>query len=107
MEEAVLDAATEMLRAGGPDALTMARLAAELELSVGGLYRYYPGKGAILVGLEKRAIASYRAVQEDLLATLEPRFRGGRRRSRRWRGCSPPRRPTSSTRGAIRCSTGS
>src|SRR5262249_16872665 len=28
----------------------------------------------ILVGLEKRAIASYRAVQEDLLASLEPRL---------------------------------
>jgi AcrR family transcriptional regulator len=74
VEEAVLDAATEMLRAGGPGALTMAELASGLELSVGGLYRYYPGKGAILVGLEKRAIASYRAVQEDLLATLEPRL---------------------------------
>jgi AcrR family transcriptional regulator len=75
MEEAVLDTATEMMRAGGPDALTMAGLAAQLDVSVGGLYRYYPSKGAIVVGLEKRAIASYRAVQEDLLAALEPRLR--------------------------------
>ena len=42
MEEAVLDAATEMMRDGGPDALTMAGLAAGLGVSVGGLYRYYP-----------------------------------------------------------------
>src|SRR5688572_7968442 len=76
MEEAVLDISTAMLRSGGPEALTMAALAAELGVSVGGLYRYYPNKGAILVGLEKRAIASYREVQEDLLAGLEPRLRG-------------------------------
>src|SRR5689334_710127 len=59
IEIAALDVATDMIRDGGPEALTMAKLAEELELSVGGLYRYYPSKGAILVGLEKRAIASY------------------------------------------------
>ena len=75
MEEAVLDTATEMMRDGGPDALTMAGLAGELGVSVGGLYRYYPSKGTILVGLEMRSIASYRAVQEDLLVALEPRLR--------------------------------
>lgn len=74
VEEAVLDAATEMLRSGGPESLTMAKLASGLGLSVGGLYRYYPGKGAILVGLEKRAIASYQEVQEDLLNRLERRL---------------------------------
>jgi AcrR family transcriptional regulator len=75
MESAVLDTATEMLREGGIDAVTMAALATELGVSVGGIYRYYPGKGAIFVGLEKRAIDSYRAVQEGLLAALEPRLR--------------------------------
>src|SRR5262249_4307952 len=75
IETAVLDEATEMIRAGGPGALTMAELAARLGLSVGGLYRYYPAKGAILVGLEKRAIASYDAVQARILETLEPRLR--------------------------------
>lgn len=74
MEEAVLDTALDMLRAGGPAALTMAALADELGVSVGGLYRYYPSKGVILVGLEKRAIASYAKVQEDLAAALEPRL---------------------------------
>jgi AcrR family transcriptional regulator len=75
MEEAVLDVATELLREGGFDAVTMAGLATQLDVSVGGLYRYYPSKGAILVGLEKRAIASYGAVQEDLVAALEPRIK--------------------------------
>src|SRR5437667_5020696 len=75
MEEAVLDAATVLLGAGGPEALTIVALADQLGVSVGGLYRYYPSKGAILVGLEKRAIASYAAVQEQLLALLEPRLR--------------------------------
>jgi AcrR family transcriptional regulator len=75
IETQVLDAATDMIREGGPDALTMAGLADELALSVGGLYRYYPSKGAILVGLEKRAIASYGETQARLLRELEPRLR--------------------------------
>jgi AcrR family transcriptional regulator len=74
MEQAVLEEATEMLRAGGPDALTIAALAQRLGVSVGGLYRYYPSKGAILVGLEKRSVASFRAVQDDLLEALEARL---------------------------------
>jgi AcrR family transcriptional regulator len=75
MEEAVLDTATDLLRDGGPEALTIATLADLLGVSVGGLYRYYPSKGAILVGLEQRAIESYEAVQEHLLAMLEPHLR--------------------------------
>jgi AcrR family transcriptional regulator len=74
METAVLDGATALLRAGGPEALTMSELAAQLGVSVGGLYRYYPNKGSILVGLEKRAIASLRAVQIAVGAALEPRL---------------------------------
>ena len=45
MEEAVLEHAADMLR-GGPEALTIAGLAQRLGVSVGGLYRYYPSKGA-------------------------------------------------------------
>ena len=75
IEMQALDVATDMIRDGGPEALTMARLAEELELSVGGLYRYYPSKGAILVGLEKRAIASYDEVQAKILSALEPRLK--------------------------------
>jgi AcrR family transcriptional regulator len=74
VEAQALDVATEMIRDGGPEALTMAGLAEELELSVGGLYRYYPSKGAILVGLEKRAIASYAETQARILDELEPRL---------------------------------
>ena len=64
-----------MLRAGGPAALTMSALADRLGVSVGGIYRYYSSKGAILVGLERRAIASFERVQADLLTTLEPTLR--------------------------------
>jgi AcrR family transcriptional regulator len=75
MEQTVLDEATEMLRVGGPDALTIAALAERLGVSVGGLYRYYPSKGAILVGLERRAILSFQDVQRSLLEELEPKLR--------------------------------
>jgi AcrR family transcriptional regulator len=74
IEEAVLDLATEMIKDGGPEGVTMANLAQLVNLSVGGLYRYFPSKGAILVGLEKRSIASYHAVQEGLLEELEPKL---------------------------------
>ena len=67
--------AADMLR-GGPAALTMAGLAERLGVSVGGLYRYYPGKSAILVGLEKRAAATFARVQDQLLSGLEARLRG-------------------------------
>ena len=41
----------------GFDALTMARLADELDLSAGALYRYFESKDALVVALQGRAIA--------------------------------------------------
>src|SRR6185369_1123314 len=74
MEQVILDEATELMRADGPAGLTIGALARRLDLSVGGLYRYYPSKGAIMVGLERRSIATFQEVQQDLLAAIEPQL---------------------------------
>ncbi|HEY1098892.1 MAG TPA: helix-turn-helix domain-containing protein, partial [Myxococcota bacterium] len=46
----------------GLDALTIQRIAGAIGASVGGLYRYYDGKDALLTALQQRAIT---AVAED------------------------------------------
>src|SRR5437867_4150451 len=58
MRETVLRAAMETLTTEGFEALTIAGLAARIGVSVGGLYRYYPGKDAILLALQKEALAA-------------------------------------------------
>jgi AcrR family transcriptional regulator len=54
--DAILDAAMAVVSRDGFDALTMTRLAAELDLSVGALYRYFPSKDALVVELQAIAI---------------------------------------------------
>jgi AcrR family transcriptional regulator len=47
-----------ILLTDGIDALTMRRLADSLDLTAGAIYRYFPGKGAILSSLGHRALTS-------------------------------------------------
>ena len=65
--EEMLDAALKLLETEGLAALTVQRLASELDQSVGALYRYFPGKAGLLVALQERAIASLEA---ELVAEL-------------------------------------
>ena len=55
----LLDTAMHIITSEGLEALTIARLAKDMGASVGGLYRYYPSKEAIIVALENRAIQSF------------------------------------------------
>jgi len=60
-------AALQIVRSEGLDALTMPGLAKELGCAVGGLYRYYDGKEALLVALQLRALAAFdRSLQHEL-----------------------------------------
>ena len=61
----------EILAEGGIEALTIPRLAKRMDASVGGLYRYFPSKEAILVALQKRAIDVFGALQADALRQVE------------------------------------
>lgn len=63
----------KVVGAEGLDALTTHRLARELDVAVGALYRYFPSKGALIAALETEVIGAY---GEDLAAATaagEPR----------------------------------
>ena len=52
--EEILDAAQALLQSEGPEGLTIAKLAGALDYTVGAVYRYFPGKAAILADVELR-----------------------------------------------------
>lgn len=64
----MLETAMDIVLTQGLEALTIVRLAKALDRSVGGLYRYFPHKQAIIVALQERAILALRA---DMLEALE------------------------------------
>ena len=69
-----LDAAMAIVGAEGLDALTMARLADELDVAVGSAYRYFPSKDALVAALQRDAIetllGAYRESRADLDAAI-------------------------------------
>ncbi|TNF30393.1 MAG: TetR/AcrR family transcriptional regulator [Deltaproteobacteria bacterium] len=64
----LLDAAMAIVVDEGLDALTVAGIAKRLDAAVGSLYRYFPGKDALVVGLQERAIHDFEAFLEARLA---------------------------------------
>ncbi len=71
----LLDTAMSVIVEEGIDALTIARVAERMGASVGGLYRYFDSKGAILMALQERAIGDLWAFIErhlDGLHTADP-----------------------------------
>ncbi|MBI5517022.1 MAG: TetR/AcrR family transcriptional regulator [Deltaproteobacteria bacterium] len=70
--EEILAAGLELVRTEGIEALTTHRLAAELGLAVGALYRYFPSKAALVAALEGRCLALLgERLEAVLLATAE------------------------------------
>ncbi len=57
--EDFLAAAMELVEAEGVEGLTMARLAQNLGLAVGAMYRYFPSKDDLLSALEVRVLDDY------------------------------------------------
>ncbi len=67
--EAILEAAFQLLEAGGVEALTTNHIAERAGVSVGTLYQYFGGKQAILAGLaQKRAEAARDRIAEIVIA---------------------------------------
>ena len=56
----VLDAAMRLLVEEGAHALTIQRLAHDLDYAVGALYRYFPSKDALLADLQRKVIHELR-----------------------------------------------
>lgn len=70
--EAILEAAFQLLEAGGVEALTTNHIAERAGVSVGTLYQYFGGKQAILEGLaQRRAAAARDRIAELVIAGPE------------------------------------
>jgi len=67
----VLDAAIRIVLEGGVSTLTMQGLAQETGISIGGLYRYYPSKDAVLAALTVRALGELAQAQSADLAKAD------------------------------------
>ncbi|MEV6191944.1 TetR family transcriptional regulator [Streptomyces sp. NPDC051920] len=72
--ERVLDAALDLVDREGPAALTMRRLGAELGVEAMSLYRYAPGKNALLDGV---AEALFLELENHLAAAARPSAAAG------------------------------
>ncbi len=68
--EAVLDAAMAIVIAEGIAGLTVGKVARRLDVAVGGLYRYFPSKEALMVGLQRRAAERFAARLDARLSSL-------------------------------------
>ena len=58
----ILETAMAILATGGLEALTIQKLAEELDYTPGALYRYFDSKDAILLGVQRLAIESFSTV---------------------------------------------
>jgi AcrR family transcriptional regulator len=68
-----LQAALQIATDEGLDALTMARLAAEVDAAVGTVYTYFPSKGALLAEVQREAIDRIASSYLTLLPVLDER----------------------------------
>mgnify|MGYP001266507574 CR=1 FL=1 len=59
--DGILDVALDIMSRNGLEAMSMHQVAAELDLTVGALYRYFPSKGVMVANLERRVIREYGA----------------------------------------------
>jgi AcrR family transcriptional regulator len=69
--ETVVGTAMELVLRDGLDALTVSRLAQELDVAVGSLYRYFPSKEALVAVMQQRAIAAFTEFAEARLRTVD------------------------------------
>ena len=60
----------------GMEGLTIARLANRMNASVGAVYRYFPSKEALIVGLQELAIADFHTFMQQRLTAHEARLTG-------------------------------
>lgn len=65
----ILEATAELLRTQGVDQISMTDIASTAGMSKAALYRYFPGKPAIIRSLARRVIQEERSIDEALLAS--------------------------------------
>ncbi len=69
----ILEAATQVVAAGGLDALSMVKLADAVDYTPGALYRYFDSKDALLASLVQRILDDLRGALHGAVAALPPR----------------------------------
>lgn len=79
-----MDAAWAVLVSEGPEGLTMARVAARARVAVGGLYRYFDNKDALLGALQARAIDAFGDFLDEALDGIEGPMERIRVSARSW-----------------------
>ena len=70
---AIMDAAELLVQDVGLDGLTMAKVAAEVDMTAGALYRYFPGKEQMFVQMQVRALAEIEDRLSEALAAVDRR----------------------------------
>ncbi len=58
--EQILATAMKLLASGGIESVTVQGLAKELDYTAGALYRYFPGKDALLAAMQRHSVATLR-----------------------------------------------
>jgi AcrR family transcriptional regulator len=72
LPKALTDAATEMARAGGPDAVVLRAAAREAGVSAAAAYRHFADHGELLQAVRQRALDALGAAMLDCLNSGEP-----------------------------------
>jgi AcrR family transcriptional regulator len=72
LPNALTEAATEMARAGGPDAVVLRAAAREAGVSAAAAYRHFADHGELLQAVRKRALDALAASMRDRLQAGEP-----------------------------------
>jgi AcrR family transcriptional regulator len=72
LPKALADAATELARRGGPEAVVLREAARRVGVSAAAAYRHYAGQGDLLRAVKERAIAALADAMQDGLDSGEP-----------------------------------
>ncbi len=70
--DAIIEAAAQVLRKDGEEALTTAKIAARAGVSIGSIYQYFPNKDAILLALIRRERELIAAEVAARIADINP-----------------------------------
>jgi AcrR family transcriptional regulator len=85
LPNALADAATELARSGGPEAIVLREAARRVGVSAAAAYRHFVGHGELLQAVKRRAIEALADAMADGLASGEPLASPGAEALRRFR----------------------
>jgi AcrR family transcriptional regulator len=72
LTNALADAATELARRGGPEAVVLREAARQVGVSAAAAYRHYAGHGELLQAVKQRAVAALADAMQDGLDSGKP-----------------------------------